>query len=160
MACTHNLNISVQRVMPTCVFILSRFTLRVDNVLFRNFDTRIYHSLSSSPPLVVRENSGWEAPYARVKGVGLLDHFPYSTLLTVLSAAAETRGSYTTDRSSMDSKDSDRLACTSDAERRGWDWLAWSRKHRGGSNPRIDVNRAVKSRDISGRVLLCTISEY
>ncbi|OCH86225.1 type 2A phosphatase activator TIP41 [Obba rivulosa] len=55
------------RVMPTCIFILSRFTLRVDDVLFRTYDTRIYHSLSSSSPLVVRETSGWEAPYDRVK---------------------------------------------------------------------------------------------
>ncbi|KAH9943208.1 type 2A phosphatase activator TIP41 [Epithele typhae] len=55
------------RVMPTCIFILQRFTLRVDGVLFRAYDTRIYHSFSSSPPLVVRETSGWEAPYERVK---------------------------------------------------------------------------------------------
>ncbi|KAH9942576.1 type 2A phosphatase activator TIP41 [Amylocystis lapponica] len=55
------------RVMPTCLFILSRFTLRVDNVLFRNYDTRIYHSFTSSPPLLVRETSGWEAPYDWVK---------------------------------------------------------------------------------------------
>ncbi|KAH6914748.1 type 2A phosphatase activator TIP41 [Coprinopsis sp. MPI-PUGE-AT-0042] len=54
------------RVMPTCIFVLSRFTLRVDNVLFRTFDTRFYHSFSSSPPLIVREMSGWEAPYDRV----------------------------------------------------------------------------------------------
>ncbi|KAH9833681.1 type 2A phosphatase activator TIP41 [Rhodofomes roseus] len=57
------------RVMPTCVFILSRFTLRVDNVLFRALDTRIYQAFSSSPPLVVRETSGWEAPYAWVQKV-------------------------------------------------------------------------------------------
>ncbi|KAI0941365.1 hypothetical protein AcV7_002963 [Taiwanofungus camphoratus] len=55
------------RVMPTCIFILSRFTLRVDHVLFRTYDSRIYHCFSSSPPLVVRESSGWEAPYDRVK---------------------------------------------------------------------------------------------
>ncbi|THH19896.1 hypothetical protein EW146_g1334 [Bondarzewia mesenterica] len=55
------------RVMPACIFILSRFTLRVDNVLFRSYDTRIYCSFVSSPPLVVRETSGWEAPYDRVK---------------------------------------------------------------------------------------------
>jgi type 2A phosphatase activator TIP41 len=58
-----------QRVMPTCIFILSRFTLRVDNVLFRARDTRIYHSFASAPPLVVRETRGWEAPYERVKRV-------------------------------------------------------------------------------------------
>ncbi|KAF9450659.1 TIP41-domain-containing protein [Macrolepiota fuliginosa MF-IS2] len=55
------------RVMPTCFFILSRFTLRVDGVLFRTFDTRIYHSFSSDPPLLIRETSGWEAPYDRVR---------------------------------------------------------------------------------------------
>lgn len=55
------------RVMPTCIFILSRFTLRVDNVLFRTHDTRIYHSFSSSPSLVIRQLSGWEAPYDGVK---------------------------------------------------------------------------------------------
>ncbi|TFK63539.1 type 2A phosphatase activator TIP41 [Pluteus cervinus] len=57
------------RVMPTCIFILSRFTLRVDNVLFRTHDTRLYHSFASSPPLLVRETTGWEAPYDRVKRV-------------------------------------------------------------------------------------------
>ncbi|KAJ7741008.1 type 2A phosphatase activator TIP41 [Mycena metata] len=56
------------RVMPTCLFLLARFTLRVDNVLFRTYDTRLYHSFTSNPPLVVRETSGWEAPYDRVKG--------------------------------------------------------------------------------------------
>lgn len=55
--------------MPTCIFILSRFTLRVDNVLFRAHDTRIYHSFASTPPLVVRETRGWEASYERVKRV-------------------------------------------------------------------------------------------
>ncbi|KAG6841845.1 hypothetical protein C0991_006252 [Blastosporella zonata] len=55
------------RVMPTCIFILARFTLRVDNVLFRTHDTRIYHSFESQPPLVIRETCGWEAPYDRVK---------------------------------------------------------------------------------------------
>ncbi|ESK95136.1 type 2a phosphatase activator tip41 [Moniliophthora roreri MCA 2997] len=57
------------RVMPTCIFILARFTLRVDNVLFRTFDTRIYHSFASNPPTVVRETCGWEAPYDRVKNL-------------------------------------------------------------------------------------------
>lgn len=64
-----------QRVMPTCFFILSRFTLRVDNVLFRTYDTRIYHSFESSPPLVVRETSGWEAPYDRIKRVSSFSNF-------------------------------------------------------------------------------------
>lgn len=63
-----------QRVMPSCIFILSRFTLRVDNVLFRTFDTRIYHSLKSSPPLIVRDCSGWEAPYDVVKQVRVYEN--------------------------------------------------------------------------------------
>jgi type 2A phosphatase activator TIP41 len=60
------LNIRV-RVMPTCFFLLARFTLRVDNVLFRTFDTRIYHSFTSDPPRIIRQRSGWEAKYDTVK---------------------------------------------------------------------------------------------
>ncbi|KAJ3932178.1 MAG: type 2A phosphatase activator TIP41 [Lentinula lateritia] len=56
------------RVMPTCIFILSRFTLRVDGVLFRTFDTRIYSSLENDEgTIVIRETTGWEAPYDAVK---------------------------------------------------------------------------------------------
>ncbi|KAF5392963.1 hypothetical protein D9757_001252 [Collybiopsis confluens] len=60
------------RVMPTCIFILSRFTLRVDGVLFRTFDTRLYSSLEyegqgEQSPMVIRETSGWEAPYESVR---------------------------------------------------------------------------------------------
>ncbi|KIY52322.1 TIP41-domain-containing protein [Fistulina hepatica ATCC 64428] len=58
------------RVMPSCFFILSRFTLRVDGVLFRTYDTRIYHSfVQNDAPIVVRESNGLEAPYGRVKEV-------------------------------------------------------------------------------------------
>jgi type 2A phosphatase activator TIP41 len=55
--------------MPTCIFVLTRFTLRVDGVLFRTHDTRMYHSFARSPPLVIREVAGWEALYDRVKAV-------------------------------------------------------------------------------------------
>ncbi|KAF7432689.1 hypothetical protein PC9H_004631 [Pleurotus ostreatus] len=55
------------RVMPTCIFLLARFTLHVDNVLFRMHDTRMYHSFASKPPQFIREVSGWEAPYDIVK---------------------------------------------------------------------------------------------
>lgn len=55
--------------MPTCIFLLARFTLRVDNVLFRTHDTRIFHSFASSPARIVREVSGWEGPYEFVKRV-------------------------------------------------------------------------------------------
>lgn len=63
--------------MPTCLFILARFTLRVDHVLFRTYDTRIYHSFASSPPLIVRERAGWEAPYERVQRVRNLFFFSH-----------------------------------------------------------------------------------
>ncbi|KAF8915385.1 type 2A phosphatase activator TIP41 [Mucidula mucida] len=59
------------RVMPTCIFILSRFTLRVDNVLFRVFDTRIYHSFESEPSM---------APYNAIK-----DRLPKRDDLTPLT---------------------------------------------------------------------------
>jgi type 2A phosphatase activator TIP41 len=55
--------------MPTSLFILSRFTLRVDDVLFRTHDTRLYHSFTSKSPLMVRDISGWEAPYEHVQRV-------------------------------------------------------------------------------------------
>ncbi|KAG6891687.1 hypothetical protein C0992_010090 [Termitomyces sp. T32_za158] len=71
------------RVMPTCIFILSRFTLCVDNVLFRTFDTRIYHSFASQPPLIIRETNGWEAPYDCVKR-----HLPRRDDLTPLTDPA------------------------------------------------------------------------
>ncbi|KAF8607544.1 type 2A phosphatase activator TIP41 [Ceratobasidium sp. AG-I] len=56
------------RVMPGSLFVLSRFTLRVDDVLFRNFDTRIYHSFSGSP-LVVRDIRGWETSYKTLRSL-------------------------------------------------------------------------------------------
>lgn len=77
--------------MPTCLFILQRFTLRVDNVLFRNYDTRIYHSFASNPPLVVRETSGWEAPYERVKRVSdTMIYMPASFEAPLLTVPSET----------------------------------------------------------------------
>lgn len=58
-----------QRVMHGCLFILLRFCLRVDHVLCRVHDTRIFHSFASHPPLVVKETNGWEAQYSTVKRV-------------------------------------------------------------------------------------------
>lgn len=74
--------------MPTCIFILQRFTLRVDGVLFRTYDTRIYHSFASLPPLIVRECSGWEAPYEHVKvvrQVTVISHQPQSFLFLFIA---------------------------------------------------------------------------
>ena len=49
------------------VFVLSRFFLRVDGVLFRVFDTRLYHEFGSNE--VIRERKGRQAAYAHVKSV-------------------------------------------------------------------------------------------
>ncbi|KAG0064987.1 TIP41-like family-domain-containing protein [Linnemannia elongata] len=49
------------RVMPSCLFILLRFFLRVDDVLFRIYDTRIYHRFGTKT--VIRESSFRESSY-------------------------------------------------------------------------------------------------
>ncbi|KAF8980228.1 hypothetical protein BGZ46_004486 [Entomortierella lignicola] len=49
------------RVMPSCFLILLRFFLRVDDVLFRIHDTRIYHRFGTDT--VVRECSTRESSY-------------------------------------------------------------------------------------------------
>ncbi|KAJ2798392.1 Tap42 interacting protein [Coemansia helicoidea] len=53
------------RVMPSGFFILQRFFLRVDGVLFRIFDSRIYHEFGTDT--VAREFSTREAPFDDVK---------------------------------------------------------------------------------------------
>lgn len=51
-------------------FVLQRFFLRVDNVLFRIFDTRIYHAFDSRE--IIRETKGRQASYKRVKDVSFM----------------------------------------------------------------------------------------
>ncbi|GAA5863707.1 hypothetical protein JCM1840_000110 [Sporobolomyces johnsonii] len=53
------------RVNATSLYILSRFSLRIDRVLFRHFDVRLYHAFGSSE--IVREVKGREASYEAVK---------------------------------------------------------------------------------------------
>ena len=53
--------------MPSSLFLLSRFFLRVDNVLFRIFDVRLYYDFESGE--LLRETKGKEATYAEVKKV-------------------------------------------------------------------------------------------
>ncbi|KAI9104543.1 TIP41-like family-domain-containing protein [Phlyctochytrium arcticum] len=53
------------RVMPSCFFVLCRFFLRVDDVLFRINDTRIYHEFGTDQ--VIREFTSQEEEYSRVK---------------------------------------------------------------------------------------------
>ncbi|KAI8086377.1 TIP41-like family-domain-containing protein [Halteromyces radiatus] len=53
------------RVMPTCFLILQRFFLRVDDVLFRINDTRIFHEFGSS--YLFREYTSKEDHYSNVR---------------------------------------------------------------------------------------------
>ncbi|ORY20915.1 TIP41-like family-domain-containing protein [Naematelia encephala] len=53
------------RVMPHCFFILMRLFVRVDGVLFRIHDVRIYHAFGSGE--VIREVNGMEMDYSSVK---------------------------------------------------------------------------------------------
>ena len=54
--------------MPHSFFILLRLFLRVDGVLFRVHDVRIYHAFGSGE--IIREVAGMEAEYEAVKAVG------------------------------------------------------------------------------------------
>jgi len=56
-----------KRVMPHSFFILYRLFLRVDHVLFRMYDIRLYHKFGTSE--VIRETIGVEADYDTIKGV-------------------------------------------------------------------------------------------
>ncbi|KAI9471176.1 Tap42 interacting protein [Coemansia sp. RSA 989] len=53
------------RVMPSGFFILLRFFLRVDGVLFRIFDTRFYHQFGSD--VLLREVSSRQASFDEVR---------------------------------------------------------------------------------------------
>jgi type 2A phosphatase activator TIP41 len=66
-----------QRVMPHSFFILYRLFLRVDNVLFRIYDVRIYHKFGSGE--VIKESLGMEADYDTIKSVSLPWFLPAAT---------------------------------------------------------------------------------
>ncbi|GJN91583.1 hypothetical protein Rhopal_004606-T1 [Rhodotorula paludigena] len=53
------------RVNHTSFFVLARFALRIDGVLFRQFDTRLFHRFGTRE--LVRESKGREAPYHVVR---------------------------------------------------------------------------------------------
>lgn len=55
--------------MPHSLFVLARLFLRVDNVLFRMFDVRMYHAFGSGE--IIREINGMEAKYKDVQAVNL-----------------------------------------------------------------------------------------
>ncbi|KIK67713.1 hypothetical protein GYMLUDRAFT_119039, partial [Collybiopsis luxurians FD-317 M1] len=54
--------------MPTCMYIPSRFTNRVDALSFCTFDTRIFSPPEyEGPPTVIAETSACDAPYECVR---------------------------------------------------------------------------------------------
>lgn len=53
------------RVMPLCFFVLAQHLLRVDGVLFRAQEVRVYHEFGH--PYLLREVTRKEAPYAAVR---------------------------------------------------------------------------------------------
>ena len=53
--------------MPYGWFVLQRFFLRVDNVLFRMFDVRVFHHFDSDE--IVRECNGYQSSWNDVKSV-------------------------------------------------------------------------------------------
>lgn len=56
-----------QRVMPSSLLVLQRFFLRVDQVVFRLFDTRLFVSFDEPMPRVIRECRGMQVPYTDVQ---------------------------------------------------------------------------------------------
>ncbi|GAA94715.1 uncharacterized protein L969DRAFT_49418 [Mixia osmundae IAM 14324] len=96
------------RVMPFGFFVLSRFFLRIDRVLFRIFDTRLFHDFATNE--IIRETRGRQAAYdtvlAQAKAerkddlsalndpvwvahtLGLLDRIPSSTSTSAVSSTA------------------------------------------------------------------------
>ena len=62
----------LQRVMPTLLFILLRFYLRVDDVLVRTNDTRYFHEIGADHML--REFTSKESRIADLK-VGVMASF-------------------------------------------------------------------------------------
>ena len=110
--------------MPGCWFILLRYTLRVDNVLFRTYDTRIFHSFASSPPTIIREISGWEAPYASVQRASTVHHTHFVAMLPALSASPQIRRFDPFDRPGLHSEGLGRIAESYDSKNRSANWLA------------------------------------
>ncbi|KAJ3107836.1 hypothetical protein HDU97_003184 [Phlyctochytrium planicorne] len=74
-ACVVNVRV---RVMPSCFLILLRYFLRVDDVLFRMNDTRVYHEFGTQH--VIREYTSKETNFTYVKDVSAA--IPWSILIS------------------------------------------------------------------------------
>jgi hypothetical protein len=57
------------RVMPTCFLVLARLFLRLEDVLVRTHEARIYHCFGTD--YLIREYTERQADYARMKPVSV-----------------------------------------------------------------------------------------
>lgn len=85
------------RVMPTCWFILLKCFLRIDNVVARCYETRLYHAFppaDSTQPVVVNVEVVWREK-------SLLDDFAAASTMPMMIPGMPTpsvlRGQYTKD---------------------------------------------------------------
>ncbi|KAI8836483.1 TIP41-like family-domain-containing protein [Chytriomyces cf. hyalinus JEL632] len=86
------------RVMKSCFLMLLRFFLRVDGVLFRIHDTRVFHAFDSRT--VLRESSRRECSYDRV--LGKISGGAFNVVSTVSTATtAATTSTISTTSTSM-----------------------------------------------------------
>lgn len=113
-----------KRVMPSSFFILARFTLRVDNVLFRTFDTRIFHSFHRSPPLIIREMSGWEAFFDDIRRVKCCALFLHLLMMMLLEVFTQFRRSHPFNRFKLYCQDTVKYATAKEPGCRGSNRLA------------------------------------
>ncbi|KWU46627.1 TIP41-domain-containing protein [Rhodotorula sp. JG-1b] len=81
------------RVNHESFFILARFALRIDNVLFRHFDVRVYHAFGSNE--ILREIKGREAPYDLLKQRLQQQQYPTGRRAGTGTALRSTAGSGT-----------------------------------------------------------------
>ena len=70
------------RVMPTCFFILFRFWLRIDGVLFRIYETRYFHEFGKDYVLreVQAKEGDWNPVFSQLGG----DHLKYTDVEQVV----------------------------------------------------------------------------
>lgn len=90
--------------MPSCFLILQRLFLRVDDVLFRINDTRIYHEFGA--PYVVREYTSKEETFYNVLKVRYIHHDLYYLIMCLnscylIETACSQKGCFNAKRSQL-----------------------------------------------------------
>jgi len=81
------------RVMPGCFFILMKFFLRIDHVLFRTMDTRIFHEYNTN--YILREYTLKESGYNSILHMLPPDQPTKITDINLVSSMLSTKGNIT-----------------------------------------------------------------